>query len=125
MGFAVKADATVTFVGLKQGLVTGQAAAYAGDLYFAGLGIEKVSFCRLELANFWLGPDCSGPVPQSFAAMVENTAQRYSYKGETSRLLPLRSRCAHKAHFGKVRGPLAMRDRSQCSSSTCGLIATP
>jgi len=38
---AINADRTVTFIGLKQGLLTGKAKDYVGELYFAGLGIEE------------------------------------------------------------------------------------
>lgn len=39
---AINADITITFIALKKGLLTGQAANYVGDLYFAGLAIEQV-----------------------------------------------------------------------------------
>lgn len=39
MGCAVKADCTVSFIGLKQGLFTGQAAEYCGAIYYAQLGV--------------------------------------------------------------------------------------
>ncbi|MGR5094286.1 NAD(P)H-hydrate dehydratase [Vibrio maritimus] len=41
-GNAVLADATVTFIGTKQGLVTARARAYTGQLYFAGLGVDSI-----------------------------------------------------------------------------------
>lgn len=46
LGNVVKADATVSFIGLKRGLVTGQAREYVGKLYFAGLGVSD-SFDKL------------------------------------------------------------------------------
>ncbi|MDO6721185.1 NAD(P)H-hydrate dehydratase [Psychrosphaera sp. 1_MG-2023] len=39
--FAIKATYTVTFVGLKVGLVTGDGPDYCGTLLFSGLGIEQ------------------------------------------------------------------------------------
>ncbi len=39
LGCAVKADVTVTFIGLKQGLLTGRGPALTGDLLFAGLDV--------------------------------------------------------------------------------------
>ena len=36
---AIYADTTVTFIAIKQGLLTGQASAYIGKLYFADLGL--------------------------------------------------------------------------------------
>jgi len=44
MGVAIKADMTVTFVGLKAGLFLGDAANYVGDLRFSDLGIPEA--CR-------------------------------------------------------------------------------
>ncbi len=41
MGCAIKADMTCTFVGVKQGLLTGYAGDYCGQLYFSGLGISE------------------------------------------------------------------------------------
>jgi len=46
LGSAIQADATVSFIGLKQGLVTGQARQQVGKLYFAGLGVDD-SFKKL------------------------------------------------------------------------------
>ena len=43
-GIAIKALFTVTFVGIKQGLVTGQGRAHAGELEFADLAF-KMHFC--------------------------------------------------------------------------------
>lgn len=41
MGVAIKADTTVTFVGLKAGLFLGDAANYVGDLKYSDLGIPE------------------------------------------------------------------------------------
>ncbi|MAT52003.1 MAG: bifunctional ADP-dependent NAD(P)H-hydrate dehydratase/NAD(P)H-hydrate epimerase [Porticoccaceae bacterium] len=38
-GCAVKADLTVTFIGVKRGLLTGRGPAFAGDLHFDSLGV--------------------------------------------------------------------------------------
>ncbi|MDW6094720.1 bifunctional ADP-dependent NAD(P)H-hydrate dehydratase/NAD(P)H-hydrate epimerase [Vibrio rhizosphaerae] len=40
LGGAIIAQHTVSFIGLKQGLVTGKAREYVGELHFAGLGVE-------------------------------------------------------------------------------------
>ena len=48
MGAAVRADLTVTFVGLKQGLYVGEGANYRGALEFAGLGIPPAAHARME-----------------------------------------------------------------------------
>jgi hydroxyethylthiazole kinase-like uncharacterized protein yjeF len=48
MGCAVNAICTVTFIGLKQGLFTGQAAEYCGEIYYAQLGVPDDVFAGLE-----------------------------------------------------------------------------
>jgi NAD(P)H-hydrate epimerase len=74
MGCAVKASATVTFIGLKQGLFTGQAADYCGDIVYESLAI----------ANAVLATQ----VP----AAVRVIHQPF----------PRRLRCTHKGSYGHV-----------------------
>ncbi|MGR5176374.1 NAD(P)H-hydrate dehydratase [Vibrio parahaemolyticus] len=50
LGHTVKADSTISFIGLKRGLVTGKARVYTGVLCFAGLGVEHV-FDDLNTSN--------------------------------------------------------------------------
>ena len=75
---AVKAAATITFVGLKPGLFTGCAAENCGQLYFSGLGITE-----------------------QFATLAASTASRISYR-QLSGLLAPRSRISHKGSFGRT-----------------------
>ena len=44
MGVAVKADMTVTFIGLKKGLFTHQAADYRGEVFFDSLSIPEAVY---------------------------------------------------------------------------------
>lgn len=74
LGCAVKADLTVTFIGLKCGLFTGQAAEYCGEIVCSDLSVPETVF--------------AGIVPA--AIMLAKT------------LPPPRPRCAHKGHFGHV-----------------------
>lgn len=74
MGCAVKAECTVTFIGLKQGLFTGQAAEYCGEIGYADLGVPDDVFAEIEAA----------------ATRVVKTP------------LPCRERCAHKGSCGHV-----------------------
>lgn len=74
MACAVKADCTVTFIGLKQGLFTGQAAEYCGDIFYASLAV----------------PDAVFQAVLSSVYRVVNTP------------LPRRNRCAHKGSYGHV-----------------------
>ncbi|MDQ4147235.1 MAG: NAD(P)H-hydrate dehydratase [Pseudomonadota bacterium] len=78
LGTAVKASCTISFIGLKQGLFTGQAADYCGAVYFDDLqapaGIytrQQAAAWRIDLAQF-------------------------------SELLARRARASHKGHFGHV-----------------------
>jgi NAD(P)H-hydrate epimerase len=41
VGCAVQADCTVSFIGLKQGLLTGDAADYCGEVFFASLDVPE------------------------------------------------------------------------------------
>ncbi len=74
MGCAVKATCTVTFIALKQGLFTGQAAEYCGEISCAQLGLPDEVFAEVEAS----------------AIRVSNTQ------------LPRRDRCAHKGNCGHV-----------------------
>ena len=78
MGEAVRADLTVTFVGLKQGLFLGHGAACRGDLRFSDLEID---------------PSC---YTGKAVALQRISAER------TADFLPRRSRTAHKGDFGHV-----------------------
>ncbi len=74
MGNAVKADYTVTFIALKQGMFTGDAADYCGKLSFDSLDI-----------------------PADVYQQVSSSAKRI-----TGVTMPRRERCAHKGHHGHV-----------------------
>ena len=52
MGCAVKADYTVSFIGMKQGLLTGDAPEYCGNLLFSTLDIPAEIVDRVE-ASAW------------------------------------------------------------------------
>ncbi len=74
MACTVKADYTVTFIGLKQGLFTGQAAEYCGAIVYAELAVPAAILHSVSAS----------------AVRVESIA------------LPPRQRCAHKGHYGHV-----------------------
>jgi NAD(P)H-hydrate epimerase len=78
LGAAVQARVTVTFVGLKQGLFTGQAADHCGELLFDDLGVPAAVY--------------EGMTP---------SALRLGWQ-ELRQLLPRRARSAHKGRFGHV-----------------------
>jgi len=74
MGCAVKADCTVTFIALKQGLFTGLAPDYCGEIFYASLAVPDAIFQDV--------------LPS--AVRVVKTP------------LPRRDRCAHKGNYGHV-----------------------
>jgi len=78
MGCAVEADVTISFIGLKQGLFTGQGQVYSG----------KVLFNDLD-------------VPQEIYSAVQPVVLRVEFD-RLKTLLPTRTRSAHKGHFGHV-----------------------
>ena len=78
LGCAVRADLTVTFVGLKPGLFLRDARDYCGEICFAGLDIP----------------------PRHYANAVP--AYRRIDAARTNALLPRRGRMAHKGDFGHV-----------------------
>ena len=77
-GSAVKADCTISFIGLNSGLFTGPAVEYTGEIYFDGLNL-----------------------PNSLYRQQKPVAERLDYANFKSHLAP-RSRMAHKGDFGHV-----------------------
>jgi len=75
-GEAIRADATVTFVGLKTGLYLGDGPEYAGTLFFDDLGL--------------------GDAPQLAPRLIR------IIEAEIHAALPQRPRAANKGDFGRV-----------------------
>jgi hydroxyethylthiazole kinase-like uncharacterized protein yjeF len=78
LGSAVRADVTVTFIGMKQGMCTGEGPACCGELVFDALEIPA----------------------QVYARQV-HSARRLDWAKQSKQLQP-RNRSAHKGHFGHV-----------------------
>lgn len=76
LGCAVQADVTVTFIGMKQGLLTAEAPDYCGDIYYYDLSVPPVIFTTLQ--------------PSSYRLLLSQALAS----------LPPRKACAHKGHFG-------------------------
>lgn len=74
LGCAVEADLTVTFIALKPGLFSGEAADYCGEVLYSSLNLPDSLLAELPPA----------------AALLSKTP------------LAPRKRCAHKGHFGHV-----------------------
>ncbi|WP_162047858.1 NAD(P)H-hydrate dehydratase [Vibrio taketomensis] len=76
-GHCIRADHTVTFIGIKQGLTTGMARRYVGHLHFASLDIEH-QFSQVESPSaYW-----------DFPQLIEQ--------------IPARDPCAHKGKQGRA-----------------------
>lgn len=78
LGDAVRADCTVTFVGLKTGLFIGDGPEHAGTVYFDDLEIS---------------PPASAEFKPGLERIIDSEIQR---------ALPRRPRAAHKGNFGRV-----------------------
>jgi NAD(P)H-hydrate epimerase len=78
LGTAVRADVTITFIALKQGLLTGAAPDYCGKLYFNDLQVPPIIYDSLT-----------------------TTIKRLDYNNLKT-ALPKRPRTAHKGQFGHV-----------------------
>jgi len=78
MGVAVRADVTITFVGLKQGLFLGAAPDYRGEL---------------EFSDLMLPPDVTAGAPPVLERLRPDLLER---------TLPRRARSAHKGTNGRV-----------------------
>lgn len=77
-GAAVRADLTLCFIGLKQGLFTADGPGHCGGIHYSSLGVPAQVFSRIEAS-----------------------ATRFSYQTLAQRLRP-RSRGAHKGCYGHV-----------------------
>lgn len=78
MGTAIRADLTVTFVGLKLGLMTGEGPDYTGDIIFEDLGIPSEAYSDISPVAYRINRDLAAKV------------------------LPRRPRSAHKGNSGRV-----------------------
>ena len=78
MGCAVSADATITFIGLKQGLFTGQGVEYAGEVHFNNLD-----------------------VPDEVGAKIKSMTEQITLDDLHSFLTP-RLKHSHKGSYGHV-----------------------
>lgn len=95
---AVEADVTLSFVALKQGLFTGQAAQYCGEVVYDGLGIE-----------------------QEFEQQGQTLVERVEY-AQLSGLLKQRHKSGHKGQYGKVAlagGNLGMPGALRMAGEAC------
>lgn len=78
LGVAVKAQATISFLGMKQGLLTGEAPDYCGELFFASLEVPAAVYQQQPVACQLVGID------------------------QLRQWLPPRQRTAHKGQHGRV-----------------------
>ncbi len=102
LGAAIHAAVTLTFIGLKPGLFTGQGPTCCGEINFSHLGVPPDIYPALH-------PAC------------------WRYSGDdVPTLLPRRARSAHKGHFGHVlviggdRGMAGAARMSAEAAARCG-----
>ncbi|MCW8331811.1 NAD(P)H-hydrate dehydratase [Photobacterium sp. SDRW27] len=98
LGPVICAQSTVTFIGVKQGLCTGRAANFCGEVYFSGLGVE-----------------------QAFQQQCVPSSNRITLP-EIERCLPPRTRAAHKGDHGRVLcagGELGMAGAIRLAAEAC------
>lgn len=80
MGTAVRASATVSFIGVKCGLVTGEARHYCGELHFAPLDIATQTLHQFEPSNIQVISD------ESLSGFTRQRSA-IAHKGSHGRLL--------------------------------------
>lgn len=80
VGSAIKSTATTTFIGRKQGLFTGRARAYAGEIEFDDLGVPAGIYGQISAQSVLLQPGDS-------ATPLIPLRQRDSHKGDHGHLL--------------------------------------
>lgn len=78
LGIGVHAEMTISYIGLKQGMFTGMAADYCGQIMFNGLQVPLEVYASMD----------------SSSARIDNKI--------ASRLLPKRKRTCHKGQCGHV-----------------------
>lgn len=101
LGCAVRADVTVSFIGLKQGLFTGDGPEYSGNIFYADLAVPAEVFAHVP--------------PTSRLLKLESL----------QRLLPSRTRGAHKGNFGHVLvvgGDAGMAGAALMASQAAGRV---
>jgi NAD(P)H-hydrate epimerase len=79
MGDVIRAHSTITFVGLKSGLFTGEARDCTGTLYFDALGVSPATGSKIN-------PYARRIVPESLPALTA-ARERGSYKGNFGHVL--------------------------------------
>ena len=78
LGDAVRADHTVTFIGMKQGMLTHEGVGYCGQLHFDSLRIADDIYESIPVSGF------------------------RTCREDLAELLPPRGASSHKGHFGHV-----------------------
>ncbi|MGZ5006329.1 MAG: NAD(P)H-hydrate dehydratase [Methylobacter sp.] len=96
MGCAVRADCTVTFIGLKQGLFTGQAADYCGEICYTQLGVPDDVFGGIEVSATRV---VKIPLPRR---------SRYAHKGNCGHVLIIGGELGYSG-AARMAGEAALR----------------
>ncbi len=84
-GAAIKADLTVTYIGLKCGLFTGQARDYCGKINFDDLQVPKAVY--KHLAEKLNKPPNKQLIPENYLQLILKPRLRSSHKGNHGHIL--------------------------------------
>lgn len=79
LGIAVEADATLTFIGIKRGLLTSTAVDFVGQLYLAELGVSAKARDQVEVDAYRLSE-------RACRTLVPNR-KRNTHKGEQGKIV--------------------------------------
>jgi len=102
LGIAVRAEVTVTFIGLKQGMFTGEGPSYCGKIHFDDL-----------------------KVPHAIYKRVKATVSRLEAIELLKKCLGKRSRTGHKGSYGHVLiigGDKGMTGAAQLAAEAAGRV---
>ena len=105
LGSIVTADSTISFIGLKQGLLTGQARDHVGKLFFAGLGVSE-SFDDLIAAGAYLSSiDCLSEIKSRAKSAHKGTSGKAVFTGSNEGFngaIYLAAKAAARAGVGMI-----------------------
>jgi len=79
LGIATRAVATLTFIGIKRGLLTSDAVDYVGQLYFADLAVSATARNNVDVDTYLL--------TEKGCRLLLPNRKRNTYKGERGKLL--------------------------------------
>lgn len=110
LGVAVKADMTVTFIGVKQGLLTGQGPDYVGELVFDDLSVPPQVYEQVACSTL--------RIDEALLPAFFKPRQRSSHKGDYGHVLVLGGNYG-MAGAARMAGEAALRSGAGLVSVAC------